>query len=349
MSKIPSKPAGVRAPTPFPDLNAVLAVLVDGARARLGEVFVGAYVQGSFAVGDADANSDCDFIVAIRRDLTPGEIAALDELHGQIHELPYLPWRHRLEGSYVPVDLLRRASADPHEPPGEAPRPADWRDPGLAGKGAQLYPFVYLDHGARALVRSEHDNTNVVRWSLREKGIVLAGPDPHRLVDPVPPEILRAEVRANMDLCIGLRLEPMHAVVWQAFWVILFCRMLHTLATGRVASKKAGAAWAAAHLDPRWRDLILRSQGERTGDTAARMAPPDPADVAETRAFAAWAIEYADHAEETRRVLARQILARRSGGPGPMSAPSGPRAAGTARPSQFTPPTTRPGGRGRRG
>src|SRR6185312_11899605 len=75
-----------RAPTPYAELNAVLAHLVDGARAALGGNFVGAYLQGSFAVGDFSEWSDCDFIVVVAEDLTPDQIAPLQALHAGIHE-----------------------------------------------------------------------------------------------------------------------------------------------------------------------------------------------------------------------------------------------------------------------
>jgi predicted nucleotidyltransferase len=53
----------VPGPTAFPDLNGVLAELVEGARSVLGENFCGAYLHGSFATGEADAYSDVDFMV----------------------------------------------------------------------------------------------------------------------------------------------------------------------------------------------------------------------------------------------------------------------------------------------
>ena len=293
MPKLKVGRAPARKPTPFADLNSALAVLVEGVQARLGDNLIGVYLQGSFAVGDADAVSDCDFIVVIRRDLTDAEIASIDEMHAAIHDLPYVPWRHRLEGSYVPADILRRWSLTPRDPPG-APRPDDWADPGLSGSPPRAYPFVYLDHGARSVARSEHDNTQVVRWCLREKGVVLAGPDPKRLVDPVPPAALRAEVRETMDRCLAVDLQPIELAIWQAFWVGLFCRILHTLATGAVASKKAGSLWAMATLDTQWRGLIERALVVRDGDRAAAMLPADPADVAATRDFVRYAIDYAD-------------------------------------------------------
>ena len=276
-------------PTRFSDLNAVLDVLVEGLKRRLADKLVGVYLQGSFAVGDADAQSDCDFVVVVERDLDDAARDSLDALHGAIHALPYLPWRHRLEGSYVPRAILRRWSLTPRDPQGEAPRPADWADPGTSGSPPRVYPFLYLDHGAKHLVRSEHDNTQVVRWSLREQGIVLCGPDPKTLIDPVEPAALRSEVRAVMARVAAARLEPLDRVYWMAFWVGLYCRMLHTLETGTLVSKKAACRWAAATLDASWRPLIERASAVRDADRGLAMAPVTAADVAATQAFARYA------------------------------------------------------------
>jgi aminoglycoside adenylyltransferase-like protein/nucleotidyltransferase-like protein len=279
--------------TPYAGLNTVLSHLVEGARAHLGDNFVGAYLQGSFAVGDFTPYSDCDFLVVTRRDVTRDELPALQALHAAIHELPVPYWSSALEGSYAPADVLRRFATEPRDPPGE-PRADDWADPGTSGSPPLAYPFWYLDHGARTLVRSEHDNTQVVRWCLREKGVVLAGPDPRELVDPVGPEALKAEVRATMHRWLALGLQPMHLVAWQAFWVGLFCRILHTLETGEVTSKKAAMSWAQGALDPQWRGLIARAQAMKKGDPDDADRPADPAEVAATHAFVAYAVAVAE-------------------------------------------------------
>jgi hypothetical protein len=280
-------------PTPYADLNAVLGHLVDGAKSLLGDNFVGAYLQGSFAIGDFSEFSDCDFIIVTARDITTEELPAFQALHAGIHDLPYAYWRTGLEGSYVPAAILRRWRETPRDPPGE-PRGPDWGDPGTSGSPARAYPFWYLDHGSKTLVRSEHDNTQVVRWCLREKGVTLAGPPPRSLIDPVPPAALRAEVRRTMDLCLSLGLQPMELVASQAFWVGLFCRMLHTLATGAVWSKKASLAWGADVLDPAWKGLIEAAAAVRKGDTAQSGQPADPPAVIQTRAFARYAVAFAD-------------------------------------------------------
>jgi hypothetical protein len=290
--------AAAREPTPYPELNTVLAHLVSEVRALLGDDFIGAYLQGSFAVGDHTEGSDCDFIVVTRRDITPDELPAFQAMHTAIHELPCPRWRNGLEGSYAPAAILRRWTTEPRDPPGE-PRGADWRDPGTSGSPPRAYPFWYLDHGARRLVRSEHDNTEVVRWVLREKGVVLAGPDPRELIDPVSPDALRAEVRGTMELCLALDLQPIDMKAWLHFWVGLYCRMAHTLVTGAVWSKKAAQAWALANLDPSWGEFIVHSQAVGKGsDEGWDPVPPEDADKA--RAFAryvlAWASERSSHA-----------------------------------------------------
>jgi hypothetical protein len=244
---------------------------------------------------------------------------------------------------------LRRLTDEPRDPPGE-PRGPDWGDPGMSGAPARVYPFWYLDHGADHLIRSEHDNSQVVRWCLREKGVVLAGPPPRDLIDPVPPAALRAEVRRTIDLVLSLNLEPMTLVAWQAFWVGLFCRMLHTIATGQVWSKKASMTWAQQSLDPQWRELIGRAAAVRKGDVAQSGQPADPADVAATRAFAHYARDHADHLIRQREILERRMAEKRGGGgfqAGRTGAPpSGPGGRGGG---QFTPPPMRPGSRRGRG
>lgn len=53
----------VEQPTPYPDLNGVLAELVESIECILADQLVGIYLQGSFAVGDFDEHSDVDFFV----------------------------------------------------------------------------------------------------------------------------------------------------------------------------------------------------------------------------------------------------------------------------------------------
>lgn len=101
-------------PTIYPELNAVLRELVASARTILAENFCGAYLQGSFAVGDADVHSDVDFVIVTEDEVGEAQLAALQTMHERIHALD-LPWAQHLEGSYIPKNSLRRL--DPSRPP----------------------------------------------------------------------------------------------------------------------------------------------------------------------------------------------------------------------------------------
>jgi Nucleotidyltransferase domain len=80
--------------------------LVDGAQDVLGTNFVGAYLQGSFAVGDFDLHSDVDFIIVITEELSDDQVDALQVMHERIYCLES-PWAQHLEGSYFPKGAVR--------------------------------------------------------------------------------------------------------------------------------------------------------------------------------------------------------------------------------------------------
>lgn len=260
-------PMNTGAPTPDPDLNAVLHELVTGVQAILGESFIAAYLQGSFAVGDWDAHSDVDFLIAIAHDVPEGDLSALQALHARIYHRDSA-WAQHLEGSYVPRELLKR---------GDAART----------------PLLFLDNTSKELIRSVHDNTLVVRWVVREYGVPLAGPAPDELIDPVPADALRQEVFATMrtwasDIFANTyRIDNRWA---QPFAVLSYCRMLHTLETGRIGSKPAGAEWARGALDRRWSGLIQRAWDERPKPSVKVRQPADPSDIEETLAFIRYAL-----------------------------------------------------------
>ncbi len=284
---------------PFSELRTVLAALRDGVREVLGENLVGLYLQGSFALGDGDAYSDLDFVVVTHEDVDSVVERALNEMHGRLHDRPET-WAQHLEGSYAPLPVIRRPPGAPDAP--QFARPHGWRDPSIAGgPPARGYPFLFLGNGTRTLVRSEHDDTNVVRWILREHGIALHGPPAADLIDPVEPAALAADVRqtatsfGNALLSGELTLEPLHL---QCFTVLFYCRVLQSLATGRIPSKPEAMRWAFAELGPRWAPLIEDAWQRRADYPRGRGAPvlhealhPSDAAVAETLAFVRFALD----------------------------------------------------------
>jgi hypothetical protein len=255
-------------PTPFPELNAVLVELVDSVQVVLGESFVGACLQGSFAVGEFDRHSDVDFIIVVEDELSEDQVLALQIMHERLFNLES-GWAQHLEGSYFPKRLLR-----------------DYTQ--------RSTPLWYLDNGHRSLIQEKHDNTIVVRWVVREHGVALAGPDPATLVDPLPVEALRQEILEGMNAWgrqIQADPQSINNRFYQAFAVLHYCRMLHDLHTGFPGSKRAGAEWAKANLDPAWTGLIDRSWDGRPVPERSVRQPADPQDLQSTVAFVQYIIE----------------------------------------------------------
>jgi hypothetical protein len=261
--------------TPYTELNAILEELVAGVRSALGEAFVGVYLQGSFAVGDFDQHSDVDFIVGVKEELSDGQVAALQAVHARVYALPS-EWAKHLEGSYFPTAILR-----------------DYHQRGT--------PLWYLDHGSQSLVRSDHCNTLVVRSVVRDCAVVLAGPSPTTLVDPVPADALRREIRDTMRVWGKEILDDPNRYrnrFYQGFIVLSYCRMLHDLIEGRPGSKRTGATWAKTNLGPAWSPLIDRAWGGRPNPAVSVREPADPVDFDNTLRFVKFIIHeserYAD-------------------------------------------------------
>jgi predicted nucleotidyltransferase len=246
-------------PTPYPELNAVLAELVAGIRSALGNSFVGAWLQGSFAIGDFDRDSDADFVVAVRDELSDAEVDALQLLHERVYNLD-AEWAKHLEGSYFPLAILRDYDRD-------------------------ATPRWYLDHGSSSLIRSTHCNTLVVRWIVRERGVTLAGPAASTLMDPIPPDALRREVIDTIrwwGAQILANPDEYRSRFYQGFVVLNYPRMLHDLAEGHPGSKRAGAEWAKRALGAEWSGLIDRAWATRPDPAVSARTPADPADFEAT-------------------------------------------------------------------
>jgi hypothetical protein len=258
-------------PTRFADLNEVLDDLLERVQAILGANFCGAYLQGSFAIGDADEYSDVDFIVVTHDEITEVQLDGLQEMHRRLYALDS-PWAQHLEGSYVPKNALRHVDES---------RASYW----------------YLDNGASELIRDRHCNTAIVRWTLRERGVVLAGPSPKSLVEPVTAEQLRQDVLRDLPGWRAWAPEPTKAggmSRWkQPYLVVNSCRMLHTFETGRVGSKRDAGEWALRVLDPEWADLVRQALDDRRDPWVRVYEPADPDTIQRTLAFVDYVVRRA--------------------------------------------------------
>jgi hypothetical protein len=248
--------------TPFPELDEVLADLVANARSTLGGNFVGAYVTGSFALGAGDDHSDCDFQIVIETQLTADQERAVRELHDEIPTRPGY-WAHNIEGSYALLGDLASLEALNRE-------------------------WLFVDRGHRQMEWSSHCNREEHRWTLRERGLVLAGPSPRTFVSEVPPDLLRARMVEYVEPFIPELLEwTSFDIAWaQRYAVTSLCRMLYTLRTGEISSKPAALEWGLEALQPEWRGLIQQTIDDRP---LPWNDPPRPGSVEQTIAFAEYA------------------------------------------------------------
>ncbi|MFH1523651.1 MAG: aminoglycoside adenylyltransferase domain-containing protein [Chloroflexota bacterium] len=233
----------ISCPTPYTEVNAILNVLLPDVQEILGDQFVGLYLHGSLAYGDFDPQtSDIDFLVVTESNLAAEIFANLREMHAQLFNSG-LAWSQKIEGAYTPKDILRRHDTT-HSP----------------------LPWLGVD-GHFALERLGSDWT-IQRWILRERGVVVTGPPPKPMIDPVSAEDLRNAVHTNLCDWWTPPLpssERFQNDDYQVYAILTMCRSLYVLESGRIASKPEAAKWAMGVLGYPWHELITLAATWRPG------------------------------------------------------------------------------------
>lgn len=233
--------------TPHHDVNIILNTLLNGTKEILGEQWAGVYLYGSLASGDFEPkSSDIDFVVVTEGILPDETISKLEDMHKQVWSSG-LKWAAKLEGAYVPKDLIRR-----HDPNG---------NPCLTVNEGQFY----VGHLGSDWIIQRH--------VIREYGGVLDGVDPKLLIDPVAPDEIRQSVLDVLEEWWFPMLDrpnwlSEHGSEYHAYAVISMCRSLHALKHGTIVSKPAAAHWAQIEF-LEWNSLIekaLIAQHEKLDD-----------------------------------------------------------------------------------
>jgi len=220
--------------TPFADVNAIIAILRDEIRDVFEDQFVGIYLHGSLAIGDFDPeSSDIDYLVVTKDEISEQDLSALVAMHAQFVALDS-KWSIEIEGSYIPQKAVRRFDPDNcHHP--------------------------RIERGDNLRIASHDSDWVIQRYIIYHRGIVVEGPPPKKLIDPVFPDDLR---RAVLDLQWWWELQlsdtsRIRQSGYQAYAVLSMCRMLYTLEYGAIATKPEAARWAKIALRDRWTDLII--------------------------------------------------------------------------------------------
>jgi len=233
-----------RHPTPYPDVNKMLQLLLSEVQEVLGEQFVGMYLFGSLSSGDFHTDaSDIDYL-AVTTDMLPETtIADLEAMHYRIWNTG-LEWAGKLEGSYIPQGHLRR-----------------YEKSGIAYPSVNESRFFVAPHGSDWIIQ---------RHIIREHGIVLAGPDPKILINPISPGDIRRAVRGFLrEWWFPLLDDPSwlrnHGSEYHAYAILTMCRSLPALEHGTIISKPSAARSDQQKLSGKWPQVIEQSLATRMG------------------------------------------------------------------------------------
>lgn len=225
------------APTLFPEVDEALSLLLANARKLLAARLVGMYIYGSLATGDFNpGTSDIDFLVATDSELPADMLPAVGAMHRSISSRRP-KWAGKLEGSYIPLRALRRYDPD-----------------------NSMHPALCVD-GSFGVERHRSDWI-IQRHLIRETGIVLFGPTPRDLIDPVGPDDLCSAVRGILNEWWSPPFPSparFDSGEYRAYSVLTMCRALYTLQHKSVASKRVSAVWAQWGVGERWTSLIGRA------------------------------------------------------------------------------------------
>jgi hypothetical protein len=110
----------------------------------------------------------------------------------------------------------------------------------------------------------------IQRHIVREYGIILAGPDPKTLIDPVSPEEIRGAVMGFLE---GWWFPMLEELPWlenrgreyHAYVILTMCRSLYAIENGDIVSKPEAAKWAQLEFEGRWQPAIEQALAMQTG------------------------------------------------------------------------------------
>jgi hypothetical protein len=221
--------------------------LANELHADLGRNVLGLYIYGSLTQNAFDVRrSDVDCVAVIRRRLSP---AVESRLRTGLRRLSARhSWMRRLQLTILLHRELLRFNG------------AGW-----------LYQFGRLS-------RSGSDGNPIIWANILESGRVVFGADPHTFVPPITPGLMRAALEREAGY-LRAELVTKRASAWRSrgayrrYAALTTCRILYTLETGQVASKRTAAAWALRHLPAVHRAIVRRAIARPRGNRLLPLGP----------------------------------------------------------------------------
>jgi predicted nucleotidyltransferase len=226
-------------PTPYPDVNEILNLLLTAVKEILKDQFIGMYLFGSLANGGFDKDSDIDILMVTKDEIAQETFSALYAMHEKISTIDS-PWAFQLEVSYIPKAALR------HYDPSN-----------------NKHPHLDRDKDERLHIVQHDQDWIIQRYLLRERGVIVAGPSPQTLIDPVSSNDLKQAIVDILPLWFNPILDNPSKIRksgYQSYFVLSICRVFYTLKHGEIVSKRVAAEWGKKNLDPRWTPLIERAE-----------------------------------------------------------------------------------------
>jgi hypothetical protein len=232
-------------PTPYPDINHLLADLISRMQSILGGRLVGLYLYGSLVWGDFDHDtSDIDLLAALTSDMDAQEAAALKAMHDDIaHD--YKQWDNRIEVQYL--SLL-----------------------GLKTFRSQSTPMAVISPGEPFHIIKAGKDWLLNWYFVQDYGVTLFGPSPRTLIDPISKGEFIHNVVHHARQWPKRMPRTRHSRPSQSYSILTMCRSLYTYKHGEQVSKKQAALWAQKEL-PQWASLIQNALEWRL---AAKLAEP---------------------------------------------------------------------------
>jgi len=219
-------------PTPYQEINDFLSQLLARQQALLGEHLVGLYLGGSLALRAFNpCRSDIDFLVVTLDHLPPDLVSGLQDLHTKLC-VTHSKWAKKLDGSYVPRNVVRHWAAD--------------------------HPSCPFVEGNQFQV-TKQGSAVIQRHIIQEHGVIIVGSDPHDLIEPVSIDEMRSALRDMLETWWRHELENPSWVTQtqnQPFAILTMCRSLYIVEHGDVASKAIAGRWAQKALGQSWVELI---------------------------------------------------------------------------------------------
>lgn len=222
--------------TPYADVNGFVEQFPAAVVRVIRENVVGVYLTGSLSYDAFNyPSSDIDFVVIVRRPVSPAELRSLEGLHRAM-EGQFEKWSKRLECSYTPLASL------PSVLPPADPRPWYW--------GGEGWLYAEAPNGNEWIIN---------RYFLYERGIALYGPEFREIAGPV--EITEVQKACIRDLFVEWepkRRDPK----WfrdshrRAYFILNLCRILYAVVSASLGSKQTAAAWVKERYDARWGELV---------------------------------------------------------------------------------------------